>query len=652
MNVRWVVSLVAIAVLAAAGGLTWQQARERAALRARFIEHEHVQLERKAAEVDLALRQIYQGARTIALLPSIRAIQGRNLPKGYPDKFDRARFSADAQLTVQQVYNNLSSNVSVSEVYCILDGFRPEQGETPFFMFDELIIGREHDEAGGSEAEDADAPEESEDAEYAWYARLLPTMREQAPRFAYDHLDAIPVFASPVMRTCDNSQYLSRSMGDPHDADGMLFSVPFHGTDGAFKGLVSVIVRTNVFEAMLLDRPAVVVTPDDAERARREGWKVPDEPARFALQSSDGQVHVTDRRATSLLSRLQQDGDLVMHAELPLGPGAPYRLSYLVDESELTRLLRDSDLGYVWKLGLTLVLGLGLGLFARHWAQEQQRVSRIRHSMSTLTHASGEVAHIGRSLAQDSRRLNNGAAKQAASLQETSAALQELSSLARSNSDRMAQSRMAADRAQTLATSGRRALDQMIVTSTRAKQATEQTARVIHVIDEIAFQTNVLALNAAVEAARAGTAGMGFAVVAEEVRSLAMRCAESARDTQTLLDKARSLANENTASAESAAGTLSGVVDATQQIAQSFRDLSVASEEQATGVGELTRAIEQIETVTVATAQLAHSVSQASGTLNERADELEGVVQELGDLAHTQHTEPDDTQQEPLARVA
>jgi ABC-type transporter Mla subunit MlaD len=360
---------------------------------------------------------------------------------------------------------------------------------------------------------------------------------------------------------------------------------------------------------------------------------MPSAPARFALQSADQQVQVTDRRATSLLPRIRQGGDLVMHADLPLGPGTPYRLSYLADEAELARLLRNAGVAYAWKLGLTLALGLALVGFARHWAREQHRVTRIHHSMGTLTEASGDVADIGRSLARDSHRLNDGAAKQAASLQETSAALPELSSLAQANADRMTHSRAAADRARMLATTGRTSLGKMIETSARAQQATEQTARVIHVIDEIAFQTNVLALNAAVEAARAGAAGMGFAVVAEEVRSLAMRCAESARDTQELLDKARALATENTRSAESAAATLTGVVDATHLIAQSFEELTVASAEQAKGVTELTRAIEEIESVTVVTAQLAHSVSGASDTLTGRADELEGVVQELGDLA-------------------
>ena len=98
--------------------------------------------ENKAKKLENTFQQIYQSARTISLLPTMRNLTGRNLPKGFIEKskYDVSRLPSDSQMTVQQLYNNLLNNISASEIYAILKGFKPDQGETPFFMFDKYKI--------------------------------------------------------------------------------------------------------------------------------------------------------------------------------------------------------------------------------------------------------------------------------------------------------------------------------------------------------------------------------------------------------------------------------------------------------------------------------------------------------------------------------
>lgn len=113
-----------------------------------------------------------------------------------------------------------------------------------------------------------DFPEESEEAEYEHYIKQLAFFKSRYPTFNFSSLDEIPFIASPPMRTCDNTQYTSETHGDVEDSFGMLFSVPIYGSDDGFRGIISVIVRSNIFEAVLIDRPFVIVT----ELAALAGW--------------------------------------------------------------------------------------------------------------------------------------------------------------------------------------------------------------------------------------------------------------------------------------------------------------------------------------------------------------------------------------------
>ncbi|HBA83439.1 MAG TPA: hypothetical protein DCZ95_05020, partial [Verrucomicrobia bacterium] len=180
--------------------------------------------------------------------------------------------------------------------------------------------------------------------------------------------------------------------------------------------------------------------------------------------------------------------------------------------------------------GLALSLGIGL----------TRSITRpIQHVIDGLSAGSEQVTSASSQVSSASQQLAQGASEQASSLEETSASLEEMASMTRQNADNATQANNIAREASSLAVGGVEAMTRMIGAIDKIKKSSDETAKIIKTIDEIAFQTNLLALNAAVEAARAGEAGKGFAVVAEEVRNLARRSAEAAKNTADLIEGAQ-----------------------------------------------------------------------------------------------------------------
>ena len=175
------------------------------------------------------------------------------------------------------------------------------------------------------------------------------------------------------------------------------------------------------------------------------------------------------------------------------------------------------------------------GEFAQMQRSLNTAVTNLAGTLTEVAGASGEVASAGRQISVGGQALAEGAGEQAASLQQVASSLQELSSMAQQSAVYAAESRTLADAARDGAATGVQSMERLSAAVNRIKASSDQTAKIVKTIDEIAFQTNLLALNAAVEAARAGDAGRGFAVVAEEVRALALRSAEAARSTADLI---------------------------------------------------------------------------------------------------------------------
>ncbi|MCP4566174.1 MAG: methyl-accepting chemotaxis protein [FCB group bacterium] len=258
-------------------------------------------------------------------------------------------------------------------------------------------------------------------------------------------------------------------------------------------------------------------------------------------------------------------------------------------------------------------------------------VARI---ISGLTVGSTQVSSASKQIAGASQSLAEGASEQASSLEETSSSLEEMASMTRQNAGNARQANSLASDASSAADQGMNAMNSMSEAMRAIKNSSDETAKIIKVIDEIAFQTNLLALNAAVEAARAGEAGKGFAVVAEEVRNLAQRSAEAAKDTSSLIEGSQQSADDGVKSAEQLVEILSNITGGIKQVTDLLAEVSVASDEQAQGVEQLNTAVGQMDQVTQQNASNAEESSSASEELAAQAQEMQNIV---GDLSHLVH---------------
>ncbi|MCW5963119.1 MAG: MCP four helix bundle domain-containing protein [Bryobacterales bacterium] len=246
-----------------------------------------------------------------------------------------------------------------------------------------------------------------------------------------------------------------------------------------------------------------------------------------------------------------------------------------------------------------------------------------------LGQGSVEVSAAAGQVSSSSQSLSQASSEQAASLEETSASAEELNSMTQKNAENSREAASQMGRAEEVVKEANTHLQQMLKSMEEINASSEKISRIIKVIDEIAFQTNILALNAAVEAARAGEAGMGFAVVADEVRNLAQRSAQAAKDTAELIEDSITRSREGS-------GKLSEVAVAIQKITENARsaktlvdEVNMGSQEQARGIDQIAKAIVQMEQVTHQVAANAEEGASASQQLNAQAETVDQIVGQL-----------------------
>jgi methyl-accepting chemotaxis protein len=251
---------------------------------------------------------------------------------------------------------------------------------------------------------------------------------------------------------------------------------------------------------------------------------------------------------------------------------------------------------------------------------------------TNLSAGSEQVASAASQVSSASQSLAQGASEQAASLEETSSSLEEISSMTRKNADIAQQASALSSEAKAVADKGNTAMSKMSAAIGDIQKSAVETAKIIKTIDEIAFQTNLLALNAAVEAARAGEAGKGFAVVAEEVRNLAMRSAEAAKNTASLIEGSVQNARNGVSIADEVARTLAEITISNSKVNLLISEIAAASSEQSQGVGQVNQAIQQMDKVTQGNAAAAEECAASAEEMNSQSEQLRSFVGDLSKM--------------------
>ncbi len=255
--------------------------------------------------------------------------------------------------------------------------------------------------------------------------------------------------------------------------------------------------------------------------------------------------------------------------------------------------------------------------------------TRLRGFITELSEGAGQVASAAGQISASSQTLAQGASEQAASLEETSASSEEINSMARKNAENSQDANALVTQSQQKFQETNHSLEAMVRAMSDIKDSSDKVSKIIKVIDEIAFQTNILALNAAVEAARAGEAGMGFAVVADEVRNLAQRSAQAAKDTASLIEESIAKSNDGRAKVDQVTVAIRAISEESVKVKTLVEEVSLGSQEQTRGIEQVAKALTQMEQVTQQSAANAEESAAAAEELTAQASTLMEVVHQL-----------------------
>ncbi len=255
--------------------------------------------------------------------------------------------------------------------------------------------------------------------------------------------------------------------------------------------------------------------------------------------------------------------------------------------------------------------------------------STLKRIINTIQEETNMILSQANETAEVSGKVADNTSEQAATLEEVSASVEEMSSMVKLTADNAQQASSMASDSQQAANQGHGSMQSMGDAIRQMKSSSDETARIMRIIDDIAFQTNLLALNAAVEAARAGEAGKGFAVVAEEVRNLAQRSAEAAKTTSDLIQESQTSAEQGVRISDDVANNLQTIVDKISKVTQLVNDVSTATNEQAMGIEQLNTAISEIDKTTQSSTIVSEQTSTTSRKLSSQVSHLNQAINEL-----------------------
>lgn len=281
--------------------------------------------------------------------------------------------------------------------------------------------------------------------------------------------------------------------------------------------------------------------------------------------------------------------------------------------------------------GTATLIALLVGAIAG-WLVVRGINQRLGVSVAEVSQVADQVTAAAGQVAQANQQIAQGAGEQASSLEETSAASNEIHAMAQRNAENSRRAAEVMAEVGHSVTQANSALKHMTDSMKEIDTSGEQVSRIIRVIDEIAFQTNILALNAAVEAARAGEAGMGFAVVANEVRSLAQKCAQAARDTTKLIEASVSSARNGSVRLTEVEQVVLEITSAAERVRHMVDDVNMGSQEQTRGVEQVSIALETIEQSNQQTVMSTDQGTTASHELIAQSAKLQTIVQQLSEM--------------------
>jgi methyl-accepting chemotaxis protein len=253
-------------------------------------------------------------------------------------------------------------------------------------------------------------------------------------------------------------------------------------------------------------------------------------------------------------------------------------------------------------------------------------VTNLDQALEQVAQATEQVSSGSQQISAGSQSLAQGANEQASSLEEVSSSLEEMSSMTKQNAENANQAKTLAGEANNNAAQGTEAMGRMSSSINKIKESSDQTAKIVKTIDEIAIQTNLLALNAAVEAARAGEAGRGFAVVAEEVRNLAQRSSQAAKNTADMITESVKNAEDGVNIAQEVSKSFDAIAGSAKKVNDLIAEIAAASQEQSQGIDQVNTAVAQMDKVTQQNAANSEESASAAEEMSSQAEELQSMI--------------------------